>query len=191
MRRALFLDRDGVVNVDVGYVHRIDDFHFVDGVLALARDRAQQGWALIVVTNQAGIGRGYYSERDFSILTEWMRHRFAEAGAPLDAVYHCPYHPEHGVGQYRLDSFDRKPNPGMLLRARDDLDLYLARSVMVGDTPSDMLAAKRAGVATRILYLHGQNATGHQPGNGLAVDATHIARSMREVSGMIEADSNQ
>ncbi|MFM1990460.1 MAG: hypothetical protein RJA99_3417 [Pseudomonadota bacterium] len=185
MRRALFLDRDGVVNVDTGYVHRIEDFVFVDGILELARDGVARGWALVVVTNQAGIGRGYYDEAAFGTLTAWMRGRFEAAGAPIDAVYHCPYHPEHGLGAYRLDSFDRKPNPGMLLRARDELGLDLGRSAMVGDTASDMLAARRAGLPTRVLLVHDGPAVA--PGEGPAVDATHVARSLREVPPLLDA----
>lgn len=155
MSRALFLDRDGVINVDHGYVHRIDHFEFVDGIFDLCRAAVALGWRPVVVTNQAGIGRGYYDEAQFQALTRWMRERFEAEGAPIAAVYHCPFHPEHGVGPYRVDSFDRKPQPGMLLRARDDLGLDLGASMMVGDTVSDMLAAQRAGVPVRCLLVHG------------------------------------
>jgi len=155
VRPALFLDRDGVINVDHGYVHRVEHFEFVDGVFELARAAAVRAMPVVVVTNQAGIGRGYYAEDDFLRLTDWMRDRFAERDAPIAAVYHCPYHPEHGLGDWRRDSFDRKPNPGMLLQARDALGLDLARSVMLGDTDGDMLAAQRAGVLTRCLLVHG------------------------------------
>lgn len=155
MSRALFLDRDGVINVDHGYVHRIDHFEFVDGIFDLCRAAVAQGWRPVVVTNQAGIGRGYYDEAQFQALTRWMRERFEAEGAPIAAVYHCPFHPEHGVGPYRVDSFDRKPQPGMLLRARDELGLDLGASMMIGDTVSDMLAAQRAGVPVRCLLVHG------------------------------------
>lgn len=153
MTRALFLDRDGVVNVDHGYVHTVERFDFVDGIFDLCRTAVAYGWVPVVVTNQAGIGRGYYSEAEFETLTRWMRARFEAEGAPIAAVYHCPYHPEHGVGRYRLDSFDRKPQPGMLLRAREELGLDLAASMMIGDTASDMLAARRAGVPVRCLLM--------------------------------------
>lgn len=162
MRPALFLDRDGVVNVDHGYVHEISRFEFVDGIFELVRAAAERSMPVVVVTNQAGIGRGYYREDDFARLTAWMRARFAERDAPIAAVYHCPHHPEHGLGVYRQDSFDRKPNPGMLLRARDDLGLDLARSAMLGDTDSDMLAARRAGVPLRIRLVQ----DGEPPGDG-------------------------
>jgi D-glycero-D-manno-heptose 1,7-bisphosphate phosphatase len=151
LRRALFLDRDGVINVDSGYTHRIEDFVFVPGIFELAARGHALGMALVVVTNQAGIGRGLYTEDDFQHLTLWMRERFAERGSPLAAVYHCPFHPEAGVGAYRRESEFRKPNPGMLLQARSELGLDLARSAIVGDKPSDIEAGRRAGVGLRIL----------------------------------------
>jgi D-glycero-D-manno-heptose 1,7-bisphosphate phosphatase len=150
-RPALFLDRDGVINVEKNYVYSIEDFEFVDGIFELCRAAKQQGMSIVVVTNQAGIGRGFYSEEQFRILTDWMRKRFAEEGAPIDAVYFCPFHPEHGVGEYRRDSYDRKPNPGMIFRARDELDLDLSLSILVGDKESDIMAAKAAGVGFTVL----------------------------------------
>jgi len=184
VKRALFLDRDGVINVDTGYVHRIEDFTFIDGIIELSRDRVERGWALVVVTNQAGIGRGYYGEQAFETLTAWMCGRFQAAGAPLDAVYHCPYHPEHGIGTYRQDSFDRKPNPGMLLRARDELGIDLSRSAIVGDTPTDMLAARRAGVPQRILFV--DDGLAPNLGRGAAADATHIARKLIDIPRLLD-----
>ena len=145
-RPALFLDRDGVINVEKNYVHRVEDFEFLDGIFDLCRAATERNMPIVVVTNQAGIGRGYYSEAQFQTLTEWMKSQFEEAGAPISAVYFCPDHPKHGVGSYRKESFDRKPNPGMLFRARDDLGLDLSRSILIGDKASDITAAKAAGV---------------------------------------------
>lgn len=156
--RALFLDRDGVINHDSGYTSKADDFMFVEGIFDLCRAAKHKGYLLIVVTNQAGIGRGYYSEGDFLTLTDWMCRRFEEEGAPISDVYHCPYHPEHGVGEYKKDSFDRKPNPGMLLQAAKKYNLDLSRSIMIGDKDSDMQAAKNAGVGVRCHYLAGTHA---------------------------------
>jgi D-glycero-D-manno-heptose 1,7-bisphosphate phosphatase len=146
VRRALFLDRDGVVNVEKNYVHRVADFEFVPGIFELCSTATAIGYLPVVVTNQAGIGRGYYSEDDFQHLTAWMLGVFRERGIDIARVYHCPYHPTEGLGEYRRDSFDRKPNPGMLLKARDELALDLRRSVLVGDKESDMLAGRTAGV---------------------------------------------
>jgi D-glycero-D-manno-heptose 1,7-bisphosphate phosphatase len=111
------------------------------------------GFAVVVVTNQAGIGRGYYTEADFHAFTAWMLEQFAQRGAPIDRVYFCPDHPEHGVGAYRRDTPMRKPGPGMLLQAAAGLGLDLPRSVLLGDTESDVQAGKNAGVG-RMLRFH-------------------------------------
>lgn len=151
IRRAAFLDRDGVVNVDHGYVFRREDFEFVDGVLDASARLARRGFALVVVTNQSGIGRAMYTETDFAVLTAWMKLQFADAGAPLAGVYFCPHHPQHAQGTYRVECECRKPAPGMLLQAARDLRLDLKRSVMFGDRRDDMEAARAAGVPTRVL----------------------------------------
>lgn len=150
--RALFLDRDGVINVDHGYVHRPDQVDFVPGIFELVAAATTRHWSVVVVTNQSGIGRGYYGEDEFRDLSEWMRARFAENGGNIAAVYHCPHHPRDALPDYRRACPDRKPEPGMLLRARDDLGLDLAGSVLVGDRPSDLEAARRAGVGARLLF---------------------------------------
>ncbi len=144
--RALFLDRDGVINVEKNYVHRIEDFEFVDGIFDLCRQARELGFKLVVITNQAGIGRGYYTEADFQRLTRWMLEQFSGKGIRIEKVYHCPYHPTAGIGKYRKDSFDRKPNPGMILKAAEELELDLGHSVLVGDKKSDVEASHKAGI---------------------------------------------
>jgi len=151
LRPALFLDRDGVINVEKNYVHHIEDFEFIDGIFDVCRVATEKSMPIVVVTNQAGIGRGYYSETQFLKLTDWMRARFEEKRTPVAAVHYCPFHPQHGVGSYRKESFDRKPNPGMLLRARDELGLDMGRSILIGDRGSDIVAAKAAGVGLTVL----------------------------------------
>ena len=153
--KALFLDRDGVINVERGYVHRRDDFQFREGIFDLCRAAQTLGYRLVVVTNQAGIARGYYTEAEFLELTAWMVHKFAEQEIQIARVYYCPYHPAHGVGGYKRDSPDRKPNPGMLLRARDDFNLDLTSSVLVGDKLSDIHAAQAARIGSKILLRSG------------------------------------
>lgn len=148
---AAFLDRDGVINVDHGYTYRIDAFEFVPGVLPAAAQLAALGFALVVVTNQSGIGRGLYTVADFEQLTDWMRAQFAAAGAPLAGVYWCPHHPTDAVGEYRRPCDCRKPAPGLLLQAARELGLDLSRSVMFGDRDSDLQAAQAAGVRERVL----------------------------------------
>ena len=145
-RPALFLDRDGVINEDVGYLHRIDQFRFLPGVLEACRWMHEAGYLLVVVTNQSGIARGYYSIEQFHEVTQWMRARFAAAGAPLAAVYFCPHHPDAAVSAQPISCSCRKPEPGMLLQAAADLQLDLAGSLMVGDKEDDILAGRAAGV---------------------------------------------
>jgi len=154
-RPALFLDRDGVINIDHGYVHRPEQVTFCDGIFALVAAARALGMAVVVVTNQAGIGRGLYTEADFTALCDWMHGCFVEAGAPLDRIYHCPYHPEHGVGAYRRESDWRKPGPGMLLQAAVDLTLDLRASMLVGDNETDIHAGIAAGLRTTVLYRPG------------------------------------
>jgi D-glycero-D-manno-heptose 1,7-bisphosphate phosphatase len=185
VKRALFLDRDGVINVDHGYVHTIERFDFVEGVFELCRAAVRRGHLPVVVTNQAGIGRGYYGEVEFEALTRWMRERFEAQGAPIAAVYHCPYHPDHGVGAYRVDSFDRKPQPGMLLRARDELGIVLEASMMVGDTVSDMLAARRAGVPVRCLYRDPRRADSPAPDDP-DPPQTHTVAMLRDAIPLLD-----
>ncbi len=150
-RPAAFLDRDGVINIDHGYVVRHEEFTWVPGVLEASAQLHRAGFALVVVTNQSGIGRGLYSEADFMALTTWMRAQFAAAGAPLAGVYFCPHHPTDAVGAFRVACECRKPAPGMLLAAERELGLDLSRSVLFGDKPSDLQAASAAGVRHRVL----------------------------------------
>lgn len=150
--RALFLDRDGVINRDTGYTCRWDDFVFIEGIFELCRRARALGYRLCVITNQAGIGRGLYTEDDFLVLTTRMCERFSAEGAPIDRVYFDPTHPEHGLGTYRRESAKRKPNPGMLFDAQRDLGLSLPDCVLIGDKLSDILAGQRAGLRTTLLY---------------------------------------
>jgi D-glycero-D-manno-heptose 1,7-bisphosphate phosphatase len=158
-RRALFLDRDGVVNEEVGYLHQAEEVRFVDGIFSLCRTAARLGYRLIVVTNQAGIARGYYSEPDFEALMEFMRGELRSEGVELDAVYYCPFHPEHGVGKYRQEHEDRKPGTGMLRRGAREFGVELSESVLVGDRCSDVGAANAAGLRQAFL-ISGTEAAG-------------------------------
>lgn len=160
MNRALLLDRDGVINIDHGYTSQSDNFEFVPGIFELVRRAKAADFKVIVVTNQSGIGRGYYSEDDFHRLTLWMKDVFAQHHATIDAVYFCPHHPTHANDKYLQQCGCRKPNPGMLLKARKEFALDMADSVMVGDKPSDMRAAEIAGVGRRILFSENQDAEG-------------------------------
>lgn len=183
--KALFLDRDGVINVDHGYVHKPEQTDWVPGIFDLARAARAAGYALVVVTNQAGIARGYYDEAQFRAYTRWMHARFAEEGAPLLATYYCPHHPEAGQGAYKVACACRKPEPGMLLEAIGRHGLDPAGSVMVGDTPKDMEAAAAAGVVRRFL-LCGPGAEPGESAAGIAVASLdEVARTL--VAGAGEA----
>ncbi|MFC4654185.1 MULTISPECIES: D-glycero-beta-D-manno-heptose 1,7-bisphosphate 7-phosphatase [Rheinheimera] len=158
-RKAAFLDRDGVINIDHGYVSSPQQFEFIDGVFATCRLLQQQGYLLIVVTNQSGIGRGYYTEQQFHQLTDWMKQQFADHGVQIDAVYFCPHHPDKALPQYQQDCNCRKPNPGMLRQAMADFGIDPTQSLMLGDKAADMQAAAAAGVGRKILVLSGQQLT--------------------------------
>ena len=142
-QKALFLDRDGVINEDAGYVYRREDFVFKEGIFAALREFAQAGYALVVVTNQSGIGRGYYTLEQFSELCGFMLSEFEKKGVKIEKIYFFPHAPE------TLCSC-RKPKPGMLLKAANELNIDLARSIMIGDKDSDVQAGQSAGVGVNL-----------------------------------------
>lgn len=147
LRPAVFLDRDGVLNIDHGYVSSRDNFTWVEGAIEAVKAFNDSGFATVVVTNQSGIGRGYYSLSDMHQLHRFMDEELAIAGAKIEAYYYCPYHPEAEIEDYRaINHPDRKPNAGMILRAVADLGLDLSRSFLIGDRDSDIEAARRAGM---------------------------------------------
>ena len=149
--KAAFLDRDGVINVDYAYVHRRENFHFIPGALEGAAELVRKGYQPVIVTNQSGIGRGKYSIEDFRELSFWLAGVFERHNAPLSAVYFCPHHPTHAFAPYLKDCDCRKPNPGMLFQAAQDLNIDLTQSVLIGDKPSDIQAAKAAGLSEAVL----------------------------------------
>ena len=145
-RPALFLDRDGVINLDHGYVHRWAEFDFVEGAAELIRAYNEAGYLVFVVTNQAGVAHGFYGEADIQCLHEQVSDALARHGAHVDRFYYCPYHPEAAIEAYRMDHVDRKPGPGMLLRAMADWSIDRRRSLLIGDRDTDLAAAAAAGV---------------------------------------------
>lgn len=147
MHKALFLDRDGVINVDNAYVHKPQDFIFVDGIFSSLKKYQDLGYLLIVVTNQSGINRGYYSLEDFLSLSEFMKDEFKKHGVFIDKIYHCPHTPDEGCEC-------RKPSPKMLFDAKDEFGIDMENSIMIGDKLSDMKAGFNAGVKN--LFLIGK-----------------------------------
>ena len=147
LKPALFLDRDGVLNEDRGYVARWEDFRWIPGARETVAAFNRAGWLVIVVTNQSGVGRGYYTEDDMHALHARMLEELTAAGGHIDGFYFAPHHPESRLERYRHpDHPDRKPNPGMILRAIADHHIDPARSFLIGDQDSDLEAARRAGV---------------------------------------------
>jgi D-glycero-D-manno-heptose 1,7-bisphosphate phosphatase len=145
-RPALFLDRDGVINVDRGYVSRIADFEWIDGAAETIAAFNARNWWVFLVTNQSGVAYGYYTEDDLATLHAWMEAELAARGARIDRIYHCPYHAEGVIARYRKDSYDRKPRPGMLIQAMTDFPVIKERSFLIGDKETDIAAARAAGV---------------------------------------------
>jgi D-glycero-D-manno-heptose 1,7-bisphosphate phosphatase len=153
---AIFLDRDGTINVDHGYVHEIEHFQFIDGVIDACHKLKEMGFALVLVTNQSGIARGKFSEEQFICLTEWMDWSLADRDVDFDCIYFCPHHPGTLIEKYRQACDCRKPQPGMLLQAMHELNIDMAASYMVGDKPEDMQAAMAAGVGTKVFVYTGK-----------------------------------
>lgn len=146
-RPAAFFDRDGVFNVDHGYTHKVEGIEWIAGGPQAVRRLNDLGYLVIVVTNQSGIGRGYYDEAAMETVHDALRAHVATAGGRIDAIYFAPHHEDAVLEHYRHpDPPDRKPNPGMLLRAMRDFAIDKERSFLIGDKPSDLEAARRAGV---------------------------------------------
>ena len=147
MNKALFLDRDGVINIEINYLYKIQDFKFIDGIFNLCKYYQSRGYIIVVVTNQSGIARKYYSEKDFSILTLWMIEEFKKNSIEIKKVYFCPHHPD-----ITSTCSCRKPNPGMLLEAKKEFDIDLNNSIIIGDKESDIEAGINAGLKESYLF---------------------------------------
>ena len=176
---ALFLDRDGVVNREIGYLYKSEHVDFVPGIFELCRSAQALHYKIIILTNQAGIGRELYTEADLHSLMEWMTAQFERERVSLDDYYYCPHHPEQAIGRYRIDCPDRKPRPGMLLRASREHGIDLSQSLLVGDRCSDMQAGAAAGVGKLVLLAGTEVAT--------CEVATHftVVKTLEEVICMI------
>lgn len=148
MKKALFLDRDGVINVEIDYLHKKEDFVFIEGILDLCRYFQTKAYLIIVVTNQSGIARNYYTEEDFQALTTWMIEEFAKHDIRISKVYHCPHHPKI-TGACSC----RKPEPQMLLQAQSEFNLDMQNSLLVGDKERDIEAGLNAGLKETYLFV--------------------------------------
>lgn len=166
--KAVFIDRDGTINVEKEYLHRPEDFEFIPGAEEALKILAVSGFLIVVVTNQSGVARGFYSEGDVRLLHEHMDELLEMAGARVDAYYFCPHHPENGSGKYRADCNCRKPKPGMLLQAAADLGIDLSASWMIGDKAADLEAGVAAGCSTAmVLTGYGSEESKKVPSEGM------------------------
>jgi len=168
LKKALFLDRDGVINVEKEYLYKQEDFAFIDGIFELCRHYQEQGYLIFVVTNQSGIARAYYSEEDFAKLTQWMLDEFTKQGIVISKVYHCPHHPKLS-GECSC----RKPKPGMLLDAAREFDVDLANSIIIGDKERDIEAGLNAGLREAYLF--------DESGSVKESKATKIVKKLDEI----------
>lgn len=150
--KALFLDRDGVINVNFGYVHKPCDCKFIDGIFDVCKTAQDKGYILIIVTNQAGIARGYYTLDQFLLFNKWMLEQFKNNGINITEVFFCPYHKNGIIPEFAIESFDRKPAPGMIIKALNKYHINPQLSIMIGDSDKDIKAAETAEIKTKILF---------------------------------------
>ena len=146
MNKAVFLDRDGTINIEKNYLYEIDKFEFIEGVPEAIKILNDKGYLVIVVTNQAGIGRGYYTEEDMHKLHKHIDKELEKYNAHIDAYYFCPHHPEHGIGKYRVDCECRKPRDGMLRKALEDYNINAHNSYVIGDKVGDAYSGAGLGI---------------------------------------------
>ncbi|QKW58190.1 HAD family hydrolase [Stenotrophomonas sp. NA06056] len=177
--RVLFLDRDGVININHGYVHTPAGTEWVPGIFELCREAQARGYALVVVTNQAGIARGYYSEQQFAEYTAWMHACFAAEGVQIAATWYCPHHQQAGQGAYRVECSCRKPAPGMLHAMDQAHAVDWPRSVLVGDKRTDVQAGQAAGVGQCFLL-------GDDTGEGVVDEGSfHACMTLSQVQALL------
>lgn len=164
LKKAVFIDRDGTINVEKEYLHRPEEFEFIPGAPEAIRVLGEAGFLVVVVTNQSGVARGYYGEDDVRRLHRHMDELLARAGARVDAYYYCPHHPDSGAGEYRMECGCRKPLPGMLLQAASELGIDLSESWMIGDKSVDVESGIAAGCSTALVLTgYGESDKGIVP----------------------------
>ena len=146
--KTIFLDRDGVINKDINYLHKIDDFEFIDGIFDVCLYFQSLGYKIIIITNQSGISRGYYSHSDYQKVTQWMLDQFKYKNINILDIFHCPHGPDSNCNC-------RKPKPGMFLKAKDKHNTDMEKSWLIGDKEVDVIAANAAGIENTILVRSG------------------------------------
>lgn len=177
MNRALFLDRDGVINIDHGYTHKIDDFSLLDGVVEGLQAIAHLKYKIFIITNQSGIARGLFGVEDFHSFMDHLLKALAINDIKISDYFFCPHHIEGTIPVYTENCSCRKPEPGMIYDAQKKYNLDLSKSILIGDKETDIMAGQNAGIATNILI--------GQPGESKTSKATMVARNLIEASAMI------
>lgn len=158
MKKIIFLDRDGTINVEKSYLHKWEDFEFEENVIAGLIELKKLGYEFIVVTNQSGIARGYYTEEDLNLLNSKMIEKLREFEIDILDCFYCPHHLEKGLGKYKIDCLCRKPNPGMILKGLEKYEIDVKNSYMVGDKLSDLEAGEKAGLKSILVTTgYGKN----------------------------------
>tara|TARA_B100000780_G_scaffold264088_1_gene218467 strand:+ start:15982 stop:16512 length:531 start_codon:yes stop_codon:yes gene_type:complete len=152
MNSALFLDRDGVINIDYGHVYKKENFDFIDNIFDIVSFAKDLGYLVIIITNQAGIAKGLYTEKDFQRLMLWVAHQFEINNGKIDKTYFCPFHKNGVVKKYTKDSIDRKPQPGMILKACKEFNINPKTSVLIGDKASDIKAANSSLIGKSVYF---------------------------------------
>nr|ADA82647.1 D,D-heptose 1,7-bisphosphate phosphatase [Candidatus Blochmannia vicinus] len=186
MNNAIFMDRDGTINVDKSYVHNINNFFFIENVIDAMIILKKMNFFLIIVTNQSGIARGLFTKNDFLLLTKWMIFYLKLYHVHIDAIYFCPHHSKGIVKKFKQTCLCRKPNPGMLLDAKQRFNINMTNSYMVGDTENDMLAGQSAGIGTNVLVCSGKE-TKKRPEKSIA---TWIIESLAFLPNIIRIHKN-
>jgi D-glycero-D-manno-heptose 1,7-bisphosphate phosphatase len=170
--KTIFLDRDGVINKEINYLHKINDFEFIDGIFSACHYFETLGYKIIIITNQSGISRGYYNELDYELLTKWMLSEFKDNGVKILDVFHCPHDPNDRCNC-------RKPKPGMFLNAQNKYNIDMKNSWMIGDKEVDISAANKAGILNTILVRSGHMINENQS------DSMHIIDSIKKSNSII------
>jgi D-glycero-D-manno-heptose 1,7-bisphosphate phosphatase len=177
---AVFLDRDGTLNVEVNYLHKVENFEWIPGAPEAVKRLNELGVPVLVVTNQSGVARGYYDEDAVDRLHDFMEKELATVGATIDAFYYCPYHPEGKVEEYRALSHCRKPNAGMFEEAIEEWGVNPERSFVVGDKKTDLIPCNELGMTTILVR------TGHEEAEEMVAD--HVVSDVGAAVDLIERD---
>lgn len=189
-KKALFLDRDGVINIDHGYIYKIEDFIFVDGIFDFVKYFYKLDYKIIVITNQSGIGRGLYKLSDYNKLTKYMCNSFKNKGIEITKVYKCPHHPIFGKGSYKVDCKNRKPNPGMILQALEDYNIDPTKSILVGDSLTDIQAGLHAKLGKNFL-LNTKNIKVDSENKKIIKRSLYICKKFSEIQTYLDGKENQ